>query len=113
MTVGILNGNTYGIYTVSASITPVAVNTITAAEQTFATAAIATLKLRTTDIILNVTPPSDLAGVSLTYARVSAADTIAIKFVNPTVGSVTPPAGVYEFVVLRPESNAPAVAIGD
>jgi len=113
MTIGILNGNAYGIYTVQASITPVAVSTVTAAEQTFSTAAIATLKLLPTDVILNVTPPSDLAGVSLTYARVSAANTLAIKFVNPTVGSVTPPAGVYKFTVLRPESNTAAVAISD
>lgn len=110
MSFGILGGNISGLYSVSASLTPVAVNTITAAEQTFSVPA---LKLKTTDLILDVTPPSDLAGVSLTYGRVSAADTIAIKFVNPTAGNVTPPAGVYTFVVARAESGAAKPSISD
>lgn len=113
MSIGILNGNTYGLYVVYVSLTPAIVNTITAAEQTFTGAAITTLKLRTTDVITQIIPPSDLAGVSLTYGRVSAADTLAIKFVNPTVGNVTPPAGTYTLVVARPESNAADVAITD
>lgn len=110
MSIGILNGNTYGLYGISATLTPVAVLTITAAEQTFS---LPTVGLRTTDMIVQVTPPSDLAGVSITYGRVSAANTLAIKFVNPTVGSVTPPAGVYTFLVARLESNAADAAISD
>ena len=110
MSIGILNGNTYGLYGVSATLTPAIVNTITAAEQTFS---LPVVGLRTTDQILNVTPPSDLAGVALVYGRVSATDTLALKFVNPTAGNVTPPAGVYTFLVARLESNAAKPAIGD
>jgi hypothetical protein len=107
MTTGIINGNTYGSYVISASLTPSAVLTITAPTQTFTVPG-----LRTTDFVQVNTPPQT-AGVTLAAARVSAADTLALTFVNPTVGSVTPAAGVHTILVIRPESNRAATAIGD
>ena len=58
--------------------------TITTAEQT------ATLRgLKTTDLIIGVTKPTAQAGIGICGWRVSAADTIAITFNNPTAAGVT------------------------
>jgi len=107
MTVGIINGNTYGSYIISASLTPSSVSTVTAPTQTFTVTG-----LRTGDFV-QVNPPSQTAGVSLAAARVSAADTLALTFVNPTAGSLTPAAGTYIIKVDRPEANTAATAIRD
>lgn len=108
MSSGILAGNTLGAYLLQASLTPAAVATITTAEQTFT---IGGSGLRVNDIVF-VNPPSLVAGVSIATARVSASDTIAITFVNPTAGSVTPASGTYLIAVLRPEGLNPARVIG-
>jgi hypothetical protein len=42
------------------------------------------------------------AGVSISDAYVSAADQLTIRFVNPTAGSVTPAAGIYQVLGFRP-----------
>ena len=107
MSVGITNGNTYGSYIISASLTPAEVATITAAEQTFTIP-----NLKVGDFVI-VNPPSITTGVTLATARVSAANTLAITFVNPTAGGLTPPAGTYVITVLRPEGQAADTAISD
>lgn len=107
MSIGVLNGNTYGLYLIKASLTPVGVNTITSAEQTFTVAG-----LKVGDMV-QVNPPGLTAGASLSGARVSAANTLALTFVNPTVGSVTPLAGVYTIQVFRPEGQAARTGISD
>jgi hypothetical protein len=107
MTIGIINGNTYGSYIISASLTPAATLTITATEQTFTVPG-----LRVGDHV-TVNPPSVTAGLLQGSARVSAANTLAINFVNPTAGSLTAPAGTYTISVLRPESQVAATRIGD
>ena len=96
MTHGITNGNAAGIYVVRASITPTEVATITTAEQTFTVNGV-----KVGDAV-QVSPPGHEAGVTIGTARVSAANTVAITFVNPTAGGVTPTAGNYEFIVFRP-----------
>jgi hypothetical protein len=75
------------------------VATITAPEQT------ATLKgLKTTDMIIGVSKPTAQAGLGIVGWRVSAADTIAVTFVNPTVGGITPTAAeVYTAWIARKE----------
>lgn len=75
--------------------------TITTAEQT------ATLKgLKTTDLIIGVTKPTAQAGLGIVGWRVSAADTIAITFVNPTAGGVTATAlETYTAFIFRPEAT--------
>jgi len=107
MSVGILNGNTYGSYIIKASLTPSEVATIAAPEQTFNVPG-----LHLNDIV-HVAPPSNVNGVALVGARVSAADTLALKFVNPTEAGVTPASGEYIIHVTRPESGVAKQRIGD
>lgn len=107
MSNGIMMGNVSGIYNYSVSITPASVSTITSPEQTFTVPGI----VLATDAVIGIEPPSNVNGVSLTYARVTADNTIAIKFVNPTAGSVTPAAGLYNFTVVRANpANATSLA---
>lgn len=88
------------IQTIGVSITPSAVSTVTAPEQTFSGNNTGILA---GDVILNVSPPSVTAGVGIASARVdqSVNDKFYIQFVNPTAGSLTPPAGVYLITVAR------------
>ncbi len=90
-------GNIWKLGVFSISLTPTAVATITAPVQNFASTGIGLL---TTDSVV-VTPPSATAGVALASAWVSAADQLSIQFVNPTAGSLTPPAGTYKVAVFR------------
>ncbi len=113
MSLGIPNGNTYGSYIFSVSLTPASTAAATAVEQTFTSANAAALaNLRVGDFV-SVNPPSVTAGVGLVGARVSAAGTLAITFVNATAGSLTAPSGVYVISVLRPERQVAAASIGD
>lgn len=107
MSSGILNGNTFGQYLLTATLTPAEVATITTAEQTFTVAG-----LKVGDLV-HVCSPSHVAGVALANARVSAANTLALTFVNPTAGGVTPAAGAYLISVNRPAGGAARSAIGD
>lgn len=79
----------------SVSITPAAVLTITAPEQTFTVTGV--------DIFdqVNVSAPGVTAGVAMCSARVTAANTVGIQWCNPTAGSLTPPAGVYKFIAIK------------
>ncbi len=80
----------------TATLTPVAIATITSAEQSF------TITGLSVGDIVQVIPPGLTAGASLTSARVSAANTLTLTFTNPTAGSVTPLAGAYTIFVQRP-----------
>lgn len=80
---------------ISQSLTPVSVATITCAEQAFTVPG-----LLVGDAVV-VTPPSITAGVAPVCARVSAANTLQITFCNPTAGSLTPAAGVYQIQITR------------
>ena len=77
------------------TITPAAVATITTAEQTFTCTGV---KLARRGTVI-VCAPSLVAGVAIATARISADDQIAITFVNPTAGNVTPVAGEYRVTV--------------
>lgn len=78
-----------------ATITPAIVATITTAEQTFTVTGV---RLARRGVVF-VCAPSLVAGVAIATARISADDTIAITFVNPTAAGVTPVAGEYRFFV--------------
>lgn len=66
--------------------------------------------LKTTDMIVGVSKPTHQAGLGITGARVSAADTLAITFMNPTGSGVTPTASEsYKVFVFRPEKTYTAV----
>lgn len=80
---------------ISQSLTPVSVATITSAEQAFTVQGLAV------GDVVTVSPPSITAGVAPVCARVSAANTLQITFVNPTAGALVPAAGVYQIFVAR------------
>jgi|SRR6267142_6541945 len=84
-----------GIVVYTPSLTPASVATITVAEQTFTVTG-----LTTADKVI-VNPPSIATAVGLAGVRVSAADTLAIRFVNPTAGALVPTAGVYIVIAIR------------
>lgn len=107
MTNGITMGNAQGVFLISASLTPASVATNTVAEQNFTVTG-----LRTGDFV-ELNPPSITAGVGISSARVSAADTLTVAFVNPTAGSLTPAAGTYRIKVTRPTGNIYATGIID
>ena len=107
MSNGIMMGNATGIYIISASLTPASILTVTTAEQTFTVSG-----LKTGDHV-TVNPPSITAGTGIVGVRVSAANTLAITFVNPTAGTLTPAAGTYTIAVKRPANNVAATAIND
>ena len=80
---------------ISQSLTPVSVAAATCAEQNFTVAG-----LQVGDFV-DVAPPGITAGVAPIIARVSAANTLTVTFVNPTAGALTPAAGVYQIQVTR------------
>ena len=108
-TIQIPTGNLWKVGRFAITITPAAVSTVTAPVQTFAATGIGLL---TTDTVV-VTPPSTTAGVAQAAAYVSANDTLAIQWVNPTAGSLTPPAGTYLVTVFRVQPNWTAPASGN
>lgn len=80
----------------SPSITPVAVLSLTSVEQTFTVTGLATTDKVSLNSIAALGDGLIIAGV-----RVSATDTLAIRFANLTLGSLTPAAGVYPVVATR------------
>lgn len=85
------------IQVLEATFDPAQVNTITTSEQTCTVTGV----LLNRDVVLSVTKPTHTAGIGIVNARVSADDTIAVTFVNPTAGNINPPSETYIFVVMR------------
>lgn len=99
---------------VDVSWTPSGVATITTAAQTVTVpgvkAAVTAANSSTgraipADAVVGIIPPSHVAGVAATVGWVSADDTVSVIFVNPTAGSVTPPAGTWRFVILSQDTS--------
>jgi hypothetical protein len=105
MSAGIDAGNVFSTTVIRQTITPAAVLTITAVEQTFTVPGV-----KVGDHI-SVSPPGTTAGVIQGSARASAANQIAIQYVNPTVGSVTPLAGTHTILVTRFDGTAAATRV--
>lgn len=80
---------------IAITITPASVAASTAVEQTFTATG-----LKVGDAI-SVSPPSITAGVAPVCARVSATDTVAITFLNATLGALVPAAGAYQLQFTR------------
>lgn len=80
---------------ISQSLTPVSVASVATVEQTFTVPGV-----QVGDCI-GITPPSITAGVAPVCARASAANTIAVTFINSTGGALVPAAGVYQILVTR------------
>lgn len=85
------------VYKYSAALTPVAVATVTCAEQSFTVTGV----VASTDYILNVEGPAPTAGTGIVGFRITADNTVGINFVNPTGGNLTPAAGTYVFTIWR------------
>lgn len=79
----------------SQTITPASVATATVAEQTFTVTGLTTAD----KIVVNPGVISNAVGVA--GFRVSAADTLAVRFVNPTAGALTPTAGTWTIIAFR------------
>ncbi len=73
----------------TAALTPVSVAANTSAEQTFTVPGL----LANSQVFVN--KPSATAGLGIGGARVSAANTLAINFVNNTAAAIIPPAETY------------------
>lgn len=91
-------GNVGATFLISANLTPVSVNTIVVAEQSFTVPG-----LQVGDFVKVSWNTAPTAGVGIVNARVSAANTLTLAFVNPTIGAVVPVAGAYVIEVARPE----------
>lgn len=81
---------------VQATLTPASVGAATVAEQTFTVPGIAP-----TDVLVAVNPPAIGNATGLAGWRVTAQDTIGLRFVNPTAGALTPSSGVFKLVVVK------------
>jgi hypothetical protein len=92
-------GNVANIMLLQATLTPLIVATITTAEQTFTVPG-----LIVGDFVL-VQKPTAQAGLGIVGSRVSAANTLAITFDNPTAAGITPTAGeIYIILLVRREN---------
>ena len=107
MSQGIIMGNVAGIYLLSLTINPASVATITTAEQTFTMTGV-----KVGDMVY-ASKPSNTTGLGICNARVSAADTVAISFVNPTAGGVDAASETWNLLVIRPAGSVAATSISD
>lgn len=78
-------------------LTPASVATIVAAEQALTVTGI----LAGDIVVCAVNSLAPATAVSATVARVTAANTIGVTYVNPTAGALVPTPGSYNVVVLR------------
>lgn len=106
MSTQVVRGNVLKLFAVSVTWDPAAVATITTAEQTVTVPGV-----KVGDIVVAYNKPANTVGATPCMARVSAADTVAVTFVNPTAGSVNPGSEAWTFVIGRPEQpgNLPAI----
>lgn len=81
--------------TYSQSLTPTSVAANTTAEQTFTVTG-----LVTSDII-TINKPSLNAGIGIVNARVSAANTLAITYINVSGSPITPTSETYKIISVR------------
>lgn len=103
-------GNLWKVGTFAITITPSALATgPSIAEQTFASTGIGLLP---TDRVFVEYPGAQTAAVGILDSRVSATDTLAIKFLA-TAGTPTPAAGSYYVTVFRQQPNWIAPASGN
>ncbi len=79
----------------SQTITPASVGAATVAEQTFTVTGLTTAD----KVIVNPAAIANATGIA--GFRVSAADTLAVRFVNPTAGALVPTAGTWQIIAIR------------
>jgi hypothetical protein len=109
-TIQLPTGNIWKSGVFNVTLSPASVANGTSAEQTFAATGIGLL---TTDFVY-VNKPTAQAGLGIVGARVSAADTLALTFMNATAATITPTASqVYSVYVVRVQPNWIAPATGN
>ena len=79
-----------------ATIAAAEVSANTTEEQTF------TVSGLTTDMVVFVTKPTHQAGLGVVNARCSAANTLAVTYMNATGSGITPTSEAYKIGVIRP-----------
>lgn len=92
VTESILRGNAI----LSIAVTPASVAANTSAEQTFSVSGV-----DVGDFVAISTTASTGNATGIIGARVSAANTVAIRYINPTGGALTPAADTYLINVIR------------
>jgi len=103
-------GNLWKVGQFAITLTPASVANATAAEQTFSATGIGLL---TTDVVF-AQKAANQAGLGIAGTRVSAADTLAINYINATAATITPTAAeVYTVTVLRIQPNWTAPSSGN
>lgn len=85
-----------GVSRATQTLTPVSVAASTTAEQVFTV-----LGLAVGDHVSLTAPAAQTAGTGIVGARVSAANTMAVTFINTTIGILTPASGSYIITVTR------------
>lgn len=78
------------------TINPTSVSANTTSEQAFTVTGVGL-----NDYVISITKPSHQAGLGVVNARVSAANQIAITFMNTTAGAIDPTGETYSILVLR------------
>ena len=92
-------GNISGQWVLALTISPSSVANATTAEQTFTCTGV-----QLGDLV-DITKPTTQGGLGIVNARVSAANVLAIAFVNATSATITPTSNeVYYVQVSRPEN---------
>lgn len=82
---------------VSATLSPAIVAANTSAEQSFTFTGVAA-----GDVVLRIEKPTHQAGLTVLGGRVTADNTVSVKFGNHTAAGITPTASeVYKLVALR------------
>jgi len=95
-----VTGNLVKQSVISVTLTPAAVGANTTAEQTL------TVNGLLVGDMVYVSKPTAQAGLGIVGSRVSAANTLAITFVNASGSSITPTTTqVYQILVSRPDST--------
>ena len=91
---------TRGEAVIAVSFTAAEVAAATAAEQTITVNGVAV------GDFVSVNAPANTKKTAVAGARVTAANTVGLMFVNPTAGALTPDAGTYLIRVIRPYPSA-------
>lgn len=98
----VVRGNIQYSMILNVTLSPVSVANATSAEQTFTVNGLAV------GDFVNVIKPTTQAGLGIVNSRVSAANTLAVTFLNTTSATITPTASeVYVVNVDRPLGTPP------
>jgi hypothetical protein len=106
MSEGILGGNIAGIASATITFNPASVAANTTAEQTVTVPGVLP------GDIVQVVKPTLTAGLGIVNTRVSAANTVAIQFINNTAAPIDAAAEAYTFVVYRFSGRRSLISFG-